>query len=110
MPASKEEGDVCNAREATVRPGGRDADLGRRRANEPGAATGRRSHGLRAAVPEANEAAEVERGFLVAHVKLDGASISIDAGLGPPRPDWPVRRTSGIEAALPHATQEALFR
>lgn len=55
---------------------------------------------LRAAVPEATEGGRVERGFLVTHVRLGDASVLIDAGLGPPKPDWPVERTAGIEAGL----------
>jgi len=54
---------------------------------------------VRAAVPEAGPAGEVELAFTVAHVRLGGASVLIDAGMGP-RPDSTARRSPGIEAGL----------
>jgi glyoxylase-like metal-dependent hydrolase (beta-lactamase superfamily II) len=55
---------------------------------------------VRAAVPEAGPAGEVDLAFTVTHVRLGAASVLIDAGLGPPRPGAGERRTPGVEAGL----------
>jgi glyoxylase-like metal-dependent hydrolase (beta-lactamase superfamily II) len=54
---------------------------------------------VRAAVPEAGPAGEVELAFTVAHVRLGAASVLIDAGMGA-RVDSTTRLTPGIEAGL----------
>src|SRR5438093_1411682 len=55
---------------------------------------------VRAGVPDADASGDVVLAFTVAHVRLGGASVLIDAGMGPRRDGGHARLTPGIEAGL----------